>query len=76
MKLIEAMLLNGRLFNSEAKYGVTHAQIVKLENIYEALLGCILKAHCKIISLFGNRIYPNQIFFLSQRNRSDEELIE
>ena len=47
MKLREAMLLNGILFNSEAWHGVTHAQIVKLEQIDEALLRGILKAHSK-----------------------------
>ena len=38
IKLREAMILKGILFNSEAWHGVTHAQVVKLELIYEALL--------------------------------------
>ena len=38
LKLREAMLLNGILFNSEAWHGVTDARIVKLEQIDEALI--------------------------------------
>ena len=38
MKLREAMLLNGILFNSETWHGMMHAQIVKFEQINEALL--------------------------------------
>ena len=47
MKLREAMLLNGILFNSETWHGMMHAQIVKLEQINEALLRGILKANSK-----------------------------
>ena len=38
MKLRDAMLLNGILYNSEAWHGITNAQVVKLQQIYEALL--------------------------------------
>ena len=47
LKLREAMLLNGMLFNSEAWHGVTISQIKKLESVDEALLQGIMKAHCK-----------------------------
>ena len=47
LKLREAMLLNGMLFNSEVWHGVTIAQIEKLESVDEALLRGIMKAHCK-----------------------------
>ena len=47
LKLREAMLINGILFNSEAWHGVTLAHIAKLEAIDEALLRGILKAHTK-----------------------------
>ena len=47
LKLREAMLINGILYNSEVWHGVTHAQIVKLESVDEALLRSILKAHSK-----------------------------
>ena len=47
LRLREAMLVNGILFNSEAWHGVTNAHIVKLESVDEALLRGILKAHSK-----------------------------
>ena len=47
IKLREAMLINGIIFNSEAWHGVTNVQIVKLEKVDEALLREILKAHSK-----------------------------
>ena len=46
LKLREAMLINGILYNSEAWHGVKDAHIVKLEQLDNSLLG-ILKAHCK-----------------------------
>ena len=47
MKLREAMLINGILYNSEAWHGVTRKQIASLEAIDEALLRKLLKSHCK-----------------------------
>ena len=47
LRLREAMLVNGMLFNSEAWHGVTSAHIVKLESVDEALLRGLLKAHSK-----------------------------
>ena len=47
LRLREAMLVNGILFNSEAWHGLTNAHIVKLESVDEALLRGILKAHSK-----------------------------
>ena len=47
MKLREAMLLNGILFNVEAWHGITSKQIKSLEIIDESLLRSILKAHSK-----------------------------
>ena len=52
LRLREAMLINGILFNSEAWHGVTAAQIAKLEKIDEDLLRGILKAHRKTPSEF------------------------
>ena len=45
LKLREAMLINGILFNSEAWHDLTLAHIAKLESIDEALIKGILKAH-------------------------------
>ena len=47
LRLREAMLINGMLFNSEAWHGVTNAHIVKLESVDESLLKGLLKAHSK-----------------------------
>ena len=47
MKLREAMLVNGILFNSEIWYGVKECDITKLEKVDEYLLKGILKAHSK-----------------------------
>ena len=47
LKVREAMLINGILFNSDAWHGVTLAHITKLEAIDEALLRGILKAQTK-----------------------------
>ena len=47
LKLREAMLLNGILYNSEAWHGLTSAQIKKLESVDEVLLRGILNAHIK-----------------------------
>ena len=47
LKLREAMLINGILYNSEAWHGVTSAQIAKLEAVYESRLRNKLKAHSK-----------------------------
>ena len=44
LRLREAMLVNGILFNSEAWHGVTNAKIL---SVNEALLQGILKAHIK-----------------------------
>ena len=47
LKLRDAMLINGIIYNSEAWHGITNAQIAKLESVDEALLGGIWKAHIK-----------------------------
>ena len=47
MKVREAMLLNGILFNIEAWHGVTLKQMKRLEISDESLLRSILKAHSK-----------------------------
>ena len=49
LKLREAMLLNGVLYNSEAWHGVTNAQFVQLD---ESLLRGILNAHRKTAKEF------------------------
>jgi hypothetical protein len=86
LRLREAMLINGILFNSEAWHGVTAAQIAKLEKIDVDLLRSILKAHRKIPSEFLNLetgTLPIR-FILAQRrinylkhilSRDSEELI-
>ena len=48
LKLRQAMLVNGCLFNSEAWHGVTQNNIVILEKVDEALLRGLLNAHSKI----------------------------
>ena len=47
IKLREAMLLNGILFNSEVWYGLTEENIEKISSIDEYLLRCILRAPSK-----------------------------
>ena len=47
LKLREAMLINGILFNSESWHGVTEKQVKSLEAIDESLLRTIMKAHSK-----------------------------
>ena len=47
MKLREAMLINGLLYNSEAWHGVTKKHIESLEAIDQALLRNILNSHSK-----------------------------
>ena len=44
LRLREAMLLNGMLFNSEVWHGVTNAQVTALETVDQSLLRGILKA--------------------------------
>ena len=48
VKLREAMLVNGILFNSEVWYGIKEDDIIKLEKVDEYLLRGILKSHSKI----------------------------
>ena len=48
LRLRQAMLVNGCLFNSEAWQGVTMADIVLLEKVDEALLRGLLNGHSKI----------------------------
>ena len=47
LRLKEAMIIHGMLYNSEAWHGVTSAHIVKLESVDESLLRGLLKAHSK-----------------------------
>ena len=55
LKLREAMLINGMLFNSEAWHGVTNAQVATLEKLDLALLRGILNA---------SRGTPNSFLYL------------
>ena len=48
LRLRQAMLVNGCLFNSEAWQGVTMAEIILLEKVDEALLRGLMKGHAKI----------------------------
>ena len=47
LKLREALLVNGILFNSESWHGVTQKHIKSLDTVDVALLRTILKAHSK-----------------------------
>ena len=47
LRLREAILVNGMLFNSEAWHGLKTAHIAKLEKVDESLLRGLLKAHSK-----------------------------
>ena len=48
LRLRQAMLVNGILFNSEAWHGISQKDIAPLEKVDEALLRGLLKAHSKI----------------------------
>ena len=48
LRLRQAMLLNGMLFNSEAWHGVDEKDIILLEKVDKALIRSILSAHPKI----------------------------
>ena len=48
LRLREAMLLNGTLFNSEAWQGISNAEVEQLEKVDEALLRGLLRAHAKV----------------------------
>ena len=48
LKLRQAMLINGTLFNSEAWHSVTAADVKGLEKIDEALLRYLLDCHAKV----------------------------
>ena len=48
LKLRQAMLVNGILFNSEAWHGVSTEDLIILEKVDEALLRGLLMAHSKI----------------------------
>ena len=48
LKLRQAMLLNGTMFNSEAWQGISLAEIQMIEKVDEDLLRGLLKAHSKI----------------------------
>ena len=47
LKLRQAMLLNGILYNSEAWHSVTEAEIKILETVDEHLLRALVKGHSK-----------------------------
>ena len=87
LRLREAMLINGILYNSEAWHGVTKAQIASLESIDEALLRGILKSHMKTPKEFlylETGATPLKWIIAQRRinyikhimNRSNEELIK
>ena len=87
LRLREAMLVNGILYNSEAWHGVTSAQIATLESINEALLRGILKAHAKTPKEFlylETGATPLKWIMAQKRinyakhimNRSDDELVK
>ena len=48
LRMRQAMLLNGILYNSEAWHGISEKDISVLEKVDEALLRGILSAHPKI----------------------------
>ena len=48
LRLRQAMLINGFLFNSEAWHGVSQQDMIMLEKVDEALLRGLLMAHSKI----------------------------
>ena len=47
LKLRQAMLLNGVLFNSEVWHSISEKEIRRLEEVDEHLLRCMVKAHAK-----------------------------
>ena len=48
LRLREAMLINGTLFNSEAWQGISQKDVEELEKVDEALLRGLLQAHSKV----------------------------
>ena len=72
LKLREAMLLIGVLYNSEAWHGLTSAQVVIMEQLDESFLRGILNAHRKTAKEF---LYPETEnrpikYFLAQRRNN------
>ena len=47
LKLRQAMLLNGILYNSEAWHGITENELKRLEDVDEHLLRSLVRAHAK-----------------------------
>ena len=47
LKLRQAMLLNGMLYNSEAWHAITETEIRLLETVDEQLLRSLVKGHAK-----------------------------
>ena len=87
LKLRQAMLLNGVLFNSEAWHGVTKDDIHQLEKVDECLLRSLLQSHpkCPIEFLYletgstsiGHIVSSRRIMYLRTiLRREDEELVK
>ena len=87
MKLREAMLINGLLYNSEAWHEVTMKHIKSREVINKALLRKIFKAHCKSPKEFlflESGALPLRWIFVQRRisflqhimNKHDNELVK
>ena len=87
MKLREAMLINGLLYNSEAWHGVTKKHIESLEAIDQALLRNILNSHSKTPTEFLYLesgavpirwiIAQRRILFLKHiMNKHDQDLVK
>ena len=86
LRLRQAMLINGCLFNSEAWHGVSESDLKILEKVDESLLRGILKSHSKIpleALYLETGSLPIQFILASRRlmylhsilQRSTEELV-
>ena len=87
LKLREAMLINGVLFNSEAWHGVTATHVARLQVVDNAVLREIVSGHSKIATEFlyletgalpiSNVIISRRLNYLKHiLDRADGELIK
>ena len=87
LKLREAMLINGVLFNSEAWHGVTATHVARLQIVDNAVLREIVSGHSKVPTEFlhlemgalpiSNVITSRRLNYLKHiLDRADEELIK
>ena len=75
LKLREAMLINGVLFNSEAWHDVNEAELKLLESVDEHLLCSLVKAHSKTQNLQRKSIMHRKMILLREISATFSNLI-